>query len=158
MIIFCNSNPLSKNSPNIIVPSSNSLIKLLNFKTFTNDDLSKLFSRLHDASGNGLVHYYCINENSYDGALDIFVRVNSTGRKLSKSDLLFSTLIDGWKDGKDNVEKTLGVMNSKGDGFTFSRDYLMRLCLVLVDADPNLKIKNLTRPTVQAIRDNLGYY
>lgn len=118
------------------------------------DDLSKLFSRLHDASGNGLVHYYCINENSYDGALDIFVRVNSTGRKLSKSDLLFSTLIDGWKDGKDNVEKTLGVMNSKGDGFTFSRDYLMRLCLVLVDADPNLKIKNLTRPTVQAIRDN----
>lgn len=118
------------------------------------DDLSKLFSRLHDALGNGLVHYYCINENSYDGALDIFVRVNSTGRKLSKSDLLFSTLIDGWKDGKDNVEKTLGVMNSKGDGFTFSRDYLMRLCLVLVDADPNLKIKNLTRPTVQAIRDN----
>lgn len=118
------------------------------------DDLSKLFSRLHDSSGNGLVHYYCINENSYDGALDIFVRVNSTGRKLSKSDLLFSTLIDGWKDGKDNVEKILGVMNSKGDGFTFSRDYLMRLCLVLVDADPNLKIKNLTRPTVQAIRDN----
>lgn len=118
------------------------------------DDLSKLFSRLHDASGNGLVHYYCINENSYDGALDIFVRVNSTGRKLSKSDLLFSTLIDGWKDGKDNVEKTLGVMNSKGDGFTFSRDYLMRLCLVLVDADPNLKIKNLTRPTIKAIRDN----
>lgn len=118
------------------------------------DDLSKLFSRLHDASGNGLVHYYCINENSYDGALDIFVRVNSTGRKLSKSDLLFSTLIDGWKDGKYNVEKTLGVMNSKGDGFTFSRDYLMRLCLVLVGADPNLKIKNLTRPTIQAIRDN----
>ena len=118
------------------------------------DDLSKLFSRLHDASGNGLIHYYCINENSYDGALDIFVRVNSTGRKLSKSDLLFSTLIDGWKDGKDNVETILGVMNSKGDGFTFTRDYLMRLCLVLVDADPNLKIKNLTRPTVQAIRDN----
>ena len=118
------------------------------------DDLSKLFSRLHDASGNGLIHYYCINENSYDGALDIFVRVNSTGRKLSKSDLLFSTLIDGWKDGKDNVETVLGVMNSKGDGFTFTRDYLMRLCLVLVDADPNLKIKNLTRPTVQAIRDN----
>ena len=118
------------------------------------DDLSKLFSRLHDSSGNGLVHYYCINENSYDGALDIFVRVNSTGRKLSKSDLLFSTLIDGWKDGKDNVEKILGVMDSKGDGFTFSRDYLMRLCLVLVDADPNLKIKNFTRSTVQAIRDN----
>lgn len=118
------------------------------------DDLSKLFLRLHDSSGNALIHYYCINEKSYDDTLDIFVRVNSTGRKLSKSDLLFSTLIDGWKDGKDNVDIVLKVMNSKGDGFTFTRDYLMRLCLVLADADPNLKINNLTKTTVQAIRDN----
>ena len=117
-------------------------------------DLSKLFERLHDSSGNGLVHYYCINEKSYDDALDIFVRVNSTGRKLSKSDLLFSTLIDGWKDGKTNVETIQKTMNSKGDGFNFSRDYLMRLSLVLVDANPNLKINSLTRATVQAIRDN----
>lgn len=117
-------------------------------------DLAKLFSRLTDSSGNGLIHYYCINEKSYDDALDIFVRVNSTGRKLSKSDLLFSTLIDGWKDGKENVEKILDSMNSKGDGFSFSRDYLMRLCLVLVDADPNLKINSLTRQTVQAVRNN----
>ena len=116
------------------------------------NDLSKLFERLHDSSGNGLIHYYCINEKSYDDALDIFVRVNSTGRKLSKSDLLFSTLIDGWKEGKENIEKVLGTMNSKGDGFSFSRDYLMRLCLVLVDADPKLKIKSFSHSIVQAIR------
>lgn len=48
-------------------------------------DLSVLFQRLHDSSGNGLIHYYCIIENDYDEALDIFVRVNSTGRKLAKS-------------------------------------------------------------------------
>lgn len=101
-----------------------------------------------------LVHYYCIAENTYDEALDIFVRVNSTGRKLSKSDLLFSTLIDGWKDGKDNIENLLATMNSKGDGFQFSRDYLMRLCLVLVDANTNLKINSLTQDTIQKIRNN----
>lgn len=117
-------------------------------------DLSKLFLRLRDREEDALIHYYCINDDSYDGALDIFVRVNSTGRKLSKSDLLFSTLIDGWKDGKNNVDTVLKVMNSKGDKFTFTRDYLMRLCLVLVDADPNLKINNLTKTTVQTIRDN----
>lgn len=117
-------------------------------------DLSVLFQRLHDSSGNGLVHYYCISEKTYDDALDIFVRVNSTGRKLSKSDLLFSTLIDGWKDGKDNIENILATMNSKGDGFQFSRDYLMRLCLVLVDANTNLKINSLTTETVQKIRNN----
>lgn len=118
------------------------------------DDLSTLFERLHDSSGNGLIHYYCIAENTYDEALDIFVRVNSTGRKLSKSDLLFSTLIDGWKDGKDNVENLLATMNSKGDKFQFSRDYLMRLCLVLVDANTNLKINSLTQDTIKKIRDN----
>ncbi len=117
-------------------------------------DLSTLFQRLSDSSGNGLIHYYCISENTYDEALDIFVRVNSTGRKLSKSDLLFSTLIDGWKDGKENIENILDTMNSKGDGFNFSRDYLMRLCLVLVDANTNLKINSLTQDTIKKIRDN----
>lgn len=117
-------------------------------------DLSMLFQRLHGSSGNGLIHYYCIVENDYDEALDIFVRVNSTGRKLAKSDLLFSTLIDGWKSGKDSIENLLKTMNSKGDGFRFSRDYLMRLALVLVDANTNLKIQSLTSKTVSEIRTN----
>lgn len=117
-------------------------------------DLSTLFQRLHDSSGNGLIHYYCISENTYDATLDIFVRVNSTGRKLSKSDLLFSTLINDWKEGKDNIEKLIATINSKGDGFEFSRDYLMRLCLVLVDANTNLKINSLNHDTILNIRRN----
>ena len=117
-------------------------------------DLSILFNRLHDSSGGGLIHYYCIVENDYDEALDIFVRVNSTGRKLAKSELLFSTLIDGWKEGKDNIEKLIATMNCKGDGFRFTRDYLMRLALVLVDANTNLKIQSLTQKTIMDIRNN----
>lgn len=119
-------------------------------------DLSVLFQRLHDSSGNGLIHYYCIVENNYDEALDIFVRVNSTGTKLAKSDLLFSTLIDGWKEGRENVENLQKIMNSKGDGFDFSRDYLMRLALVLVDASTKLKIQSLSSKTVLDIRKNWG--
>ena len=56
-------------------------------------------------------NYYCIMENDYDEALDIFVRVNSTGRKLAKSDLLFSTLIDGWKAGKESKRISFGLLN-----------------------------------------------
>lgn len=127
-----------------------------NFGKDSRKELSTLYKRLHNSQENGLIHYYCIFENSYDKALDIFVRVNSTGRKLSKSDLLFSTLIDGWKEGKDNIEDLLKTMNSKGDGFQFTRDYLMRLCLVLVDANTNLKINSLTKDTIQNIRNNWG--
>ena len=124
------------------------------YKKESRHDSSVLFSRLHDSSGSGLIHYYCIVENDYDEALDIFVRVNSTGRKLAKSDLLFSTLIDGWKEGKENIETLINTMNSKGDGFRFNRDYLMRLALVLVDADTNLKIQSLTQKTISDIRNN----
>ena len=112
-----------------------------------------LYERLFSSSGNGLIHYYCINEKSYDAALDIFVRVNSTGRKLSKSDLLFSTLIDGWKEGKDGIEKLLQSVNGIGDGFEFGRDYLMRLCLVLTDANTNLKINSFNKNAVTKIRN-----
>ena len=112
-----------------------------------------LYERLFSSSGNGLIHYYCINEKSYDAALDIFVRVNSTGRKLSKSDLLFSTLIDGWKVGKESVDQLLEDINRQGDGFAFNRDYLMRLCLVLTDSNTNLKINSFNKTAVTNIRN-----
>lgn len=135
---------------------SNALLRQLikdDYEEEVQNDLSKLFSRIHSSSTDGLIHYYCISENSYDEALDIFVRVNSTGRKLSKSDLLFSTLIDGWKDGKENIENLLKSANNKGDSFNFTRDYLMRLLLVLVDAPTNLKIKSFDKKAIQKIRD-----
>lgn len=135
---------------------SNALLRQLikdDYEEDVQNDLSKLFSRIHSSSTDGLIHYYCISENSYDEALDIFVRVNSTGRKLSKSDLLFSTLIDGWKDGKENIENLLKSANSKGDSFNFTRDYFMRLLLVLVDAPTNLKIESFDKKAIQKIRD-----
>ena len=116
-------------------------------------DIAKVFERVVSSGANGLVHYYCISENSYDEALDIFVRVNSTGRKLSKSDLLFSTLIDGWKQGKESIDTLLSNVNTLGANYSFSRDYLMRLMLVLVDAPTNLRIESFDRKTVLRIRE-----
>lgn len=117
-------------------------------------DLETLYNRLNSSTNNGLVHYYCISENSYDEALNIFVRVNSTGIKLSKTDLLLSTLIDGWKDGKTNIESLVSTINGDDGHFSFSTDYLMRLMLFLTDAPTNLKIENFTSKNVKKIRDS----
>ena len=127
---------------------------LSDFDKRCREDLARLYEKLRDSSSNGLIHYYSINEKSYDKALNIFVRVNSTGQKLSKSDLLFSTLIDGWKEGKQNVENLLELINNKRFVFAFNKDYLMRLGLVLADVDPNLKITSLTKSTIASIRTN----
>jgi len=116
------------------------------------NDIFKLYSRIIDDSENSLIHYYCISENTYDEALDIFVKVNSTGKKLSKSDLIYSTLINGGVK-KEEVENLLKAVNGK-DEFNFTRDYLMRLCLVLVDADTQLKIQSLTNEKIKQIKDS----
>lgn len=120
------------------------------------NDLIKLFARIHarGASDGALIHYYSIEDEEYDHVLDIFVRVNSTGQKLAKSDLLFSTLIDGWKIARDDIEKFIKTLNSKGEGFAFNKDFLMRLCMALVDGTIKLKIQNLNRKTISKIRDN----
>lgn len=57
-------------------------------------------------------------------------------------------------EGKENIENTLKSANSKGDSFSFFRDYLMRLLLVLVNAPTNLKIESFDKKTIQKIRDD----
>ena len=126
----------------------------LNVDRESQKDLVEVFNRLNDETSNGVIHYYEINNATYDEALDIFVRVNSTGRKLSKSDLLFSTLIDNWKDGREAIDTLISSMNSKGDGFNFTRDYLMRLALVLTDKDTKLKIEAFNRKSRDEIKNN----
>lgn len=124
------------------------------YDTKSQDDLSRLYTRLNSSSTDGVIHYYMISEESYDKALDIFIRVNSTGQKLSKSDLLFSTLIDGWEDGKESVDKLLELVNSKGEGFNYTRDFLMRLCLVLTDAPTKMVIDSFKSDAIEKIRNN----
>ena len=135
----------------------NALIKDLLSKGYSEqaqEDLTVLFERIHAVKDGGLIHYYSIEDEEYDHVLDIFVRVNSTGQKLAKSDLLFSTLIDGWKIARDDIEKFLKTLNSRGEGFAFNKDFLMRLCMALVDGTIKLKIQNLNRKTISKIRDN----
>ena len=63
-------------------------------------------------------------------------------------------MIDGWKTGKENIESLLTSINGDYGLFKFSKDYLMRLMLILVDAPTNLKIENFNSKTVNKIRDN----
>ena len=97
---------------------------------------------------DGIVHYYCISENTYDEALDIFVRVNSTDETFKIRIFCFLPLLmDGRKEKR--ILKIRLSFNSKGDSFSFFRDYLMRLLLVLADAPTNLKIESFDKKTIQ---------
>lgn len=101
-----------------------------------------------------LINYFAVNKNDLDDILKIFVRVNSGGTALGKSDLLFSTIVATWDDGRDRIEKLLQKINQMGDRFNFGNDFLMRCCLVLSDAPIVLKVNSFRPENVQRIRDD----
>ncbi|PTY02061.1 hypothetical protein DB346_10070 [Verrucomicrobia bacterium LW23] len=62
--------------------------------------------------------------------VEIFIRANSGGTKLSKSDLLFSLLISSWEEADGEIEALLEDVN-KGD-FEFDRDFVLKCCLSIL--------------------------
>lgn len=113
--------------------------------------INRLLNKFND---DQLVSYFKIINKDLDDILDIFVRVNSGGTILSKSDLLFSTLVAHWEDGRDQIEKLISDMNGEDGLFNFNTDFLMRTCLFLVDAPMNFKVQTFNSTNINKIKDN----
>lgn len=98
------------------------------------DNISKiknLFSEME------LIYYYPIDSTTgkiidYEEILEIFIRANSGGTILSKSDLMFSLIKLGWDDAEEEFEDLLNIMNKQG-AFYFSKDFILKASLVLLD-------------------------
>lgn len=111
-------------------------------------------TRLHKRTVDPLINYYKVTKDDLDDILKIFIRVNSGGNILSKTDLLFSTIVATWENGRDEIETFLKDLNLKGDGFNFNNDFLMRSCLVLSDLPVLFKVNSFKSKNVQLLKDN----
>jgi hypothetical protein len=100
-----------------------------------------------------LINYFEVAKDDLEDILKIFVRVNSGGTVLSKTDLLFSTIVATWDNGRELIETLLKTINEMGDGFSFGNEYLMRCCLVLSDGPVVYKVNSFKAENVQRIRD-----
>ncbi|MGF1828918.1 DUF262 domain-containing protein [Photobacterium angustum] len=114
----------------------------------------KLFLLAKKLNQDELINYFKIVDKDLDEILDIFVRVNSGGTILSKSDLLFSTLVAHWEDGREQIEQLIESMNGEDSLFNFNTDFLMRTCLFLVDAPMSFKVQTFDKNNIAKIRDN----
>ncbi|WP_341580960.1 DUF262 domain-containing HNH endonuclease family protein [Marinobacter metalliresistant] len=72
------------------------------------------------------------NPDAYteNDVVEIFIRANSGGTKLGKSDLLFSLLTASWQDADEAMEELISELNVSG--YEFTRDFVMKTCLVLL--------------------------
>jgi len=113
--------------------------------------INRLLKKFNDPQ---LVSFFRIIDKDLDDILDIFVRVNSGGTILSKSDLLFSTLVAHWEDGRNHIEKLIDDMNGEDGLFGFNTDFLMRTCLFLIDAPMSFKVTTFDKNNISKIRDN----
>lgn len=66
-----------------------------------------------------------------EDVVEIFIRANSGGTRLGKSDLLFSLLKAGWGEADAKMEDLLDSLNHYG--FSFDRDFILKTSLVLFD-------------------------
>ena len=101
------------------------------------------------------IAYHTEYDQEYDRVLDIFVRANEGGVKLSKSDLLLSMVTAKW--GEVNArEEIYGFVDHINDDLprhnNFDKDFLMKTCLVLSDLAVGYKVKNFNNQNLDLIK------
>lgn len=95
-----------------------------------------------------LLYFYDEESQDIDRVLDIFVRVNSGGTTLSKSDLLMSIATAQWseRDARSEINDLVDTVNGAGEGFAFNKDTLLKAGLVITDVgDIGFKVRNFNR-------------
>lgn len=120
----------------------------------TNPVIVKNLAQLHTVLTSERTINYCeVSSDSMDAVLDVFVRVNSGGTVLSKSDMLFSTLVSQWPGARGEFDMLLKSLKSRGNGFKFDVDFIMRSCLYLIDVPLRLKVEAFRNRNVTVIQN-----
>ena len=130
-------------------------------KVFANDILLEAYKRIHE---DHIINYYLETSDKTDEVLNTFIRINSGGTQLTKSDLLLSIATTKWEtlNARDeilafvdeiNEEESFTPKKSKtqGKGF-FKKDFVITNCLVLSDLpDISDNVKNFNKNNMKEV-------
>ena len=123
----------------------------LNANTFARKTLLKVYDVIRSQR---IIHYFNENSQQIDHVLDVFIRTNSGGTKLDFSDLLMSIAVAHW-DGdfrKELDDLTQHIHQNTEMGFYIERDWLLKTCLMLTEADVRFKVRNFKGDQVSRIQ------
>jgi hypothetical protein len=89
------------------------------------------------------------NPDAYnvDDIVEIFIRANSGGTKLGKSDLLFSLLAADWGDAEGEMEDLLADLNR--GGLAFDRDFVLKASLCVLGKGASYEIRKFRDGTTK---------
>lgn len=112
--------------------------------------LNKLRWLLNEAK---ILNYHTINNTNIEDVLEIFKRINNAGTPLSPANLLFSTVITSWENGRDKMDEFIQSINKEGT-IIIREDYLIRVCVYLMNCPAANKIETLTKDVIKTIETN----
>ena len=121
----------------------------------SNDFARKTLLKLYNAiRSQKVIHYFKETSQEIDHVLDVFIRTNSGGTKLAFSDLLMSIAVANWDgDFRQELDRlTKDIHQSIDMGFYIERDWILKTCLMLTDADVRFKVKNFKAEQVKKIQ------
>lgn len=108
-----------------------------------------------------LIYYYPIDSTvdeitDYEEILEIFIRANSGGTMLSKSDLMFSLIKLNWDNAEEEFEDLIDSINKQG-AFKFDKDFILKSSLVVIEKKAQYKVEKFKgkdgEENLNAIRD-----
>ncbi|MGL2795839.1 DUF262 domain-containing protein [Helicobacter pylori] len=113
--------------------------------------LEKLKDTFHTKQ---LISFFEEKEKNLNKVLNIFIRVNSGGVKLSYSDLLMSILTASFSgDIREKMNELVDAL--KDQGFSnMGQDQVLKTCLLLIGKDTTFELKNFNKKNIKEIEDN----
>ncbi|GAA7138632.1 DUF262 domain-containing protein [Helicobacter pylori] len=101
-----------------------------------------------------LISFFEEKEKNLNKVLNIFIRVNSGGVKLSYSDLLMSILTASFSsDIREKMNELVDALKDKGFQ-NVEQDQVLKTCLLLIGKDTTFELKNFNKNNVKEIEEN----
>ncbi|WP_199499242.1 DUF262 domain-containing protein [Helicobacter pylori] len=118
-------------------------------------DELKLLEKLNKAfCTENLISYFEEKEKDLNKVLNIFIRVNSGGVKLSYSDLLMSILTASFSsDIREKMNELVDALKDKGFS-NMGQDQVLKTCLLLIGKDTTFELKNFNKKNIKEIEEN----
>ncbi len=115
----------------------------------------KLLEKLKDAfHTKQLISFFEEKEKNLNKVLNIFIRVNSGGVKLSYSDLLMSILTASFSsDIGEKMNELVDALKDKGFP-NVEQDQVLKTCLLLIGSNTTFELKNFNKNNVKEIEEN----
>lgn len=113
------------------------------FATTTMHQLMKVFA------DSAVLNFYEIKRNKLQDVLDVFIRTNNGGKRLTKGDLLLSMITVNWvqSTSKENarryVEDVVSAVSQ--EGYRVDKDWVLKCTLFLLAPDVKMDVSNFDR-------------